>query len=229
MMIERPPVHDKRGLLPEGGRRPRMRTLPDVCGVVVHHTASEGSLSGVARYHVNSRGWNEIGYHFWIEPDGAILYLNDVERIVNAQSGSAPLPFTLPNTHYVAVVLRGALHRHDPSPEQLRALRWLHTALQRDCGVLPWALWPHRAFKSTICPGDGVAAFIGELAGPRTELDCVPSTVLDVQNALVTLGFDPGTLDGVWGPRTSRALERATGSRDLTFNAAYRLFVHLPR
>ncbi len=227
-MIARPPVHDKRGLLPTGGRPPRVRGIPDVCGIVVHHTASNGSLGGVARYHVSSRGWNEIGYHFWVDFDGGVSYLNDVTHIVNAQSGTAPLPFTRPNSNYVAVVLRGALHEHAPTPGQLDALRWLHRALQVECGLPPWAVWPHRAFKATICPGDELAAVVDEMAGPRAPLASLPSTVLDVQNALVTLGFDPGHPDGVWGPRTSRALEEATGSADLTFKAAYRLLVHLP-
>lgn len=43
--------------------------------IIVHHTATEddGDISNVASirwYHINKRGWRDIGYHFLIEKIG---------------------------------------------------------------------------------------------------------------------------------------------------------------
>lgn len=71
----------------------------------------------------------------------------------------------------------------------------------------------HREVATTLCPGDYIADWIRakrgeEVAAPRGAEDRrVLDTARDVQLALAELGYRPGELDGVWGPRTQRALK----------------------
>jgi N-acetylmuramoyl-L-alanine amidase len=44
-------------------------------GVVIHHSATSPNTKAesIKRYHVEERGWDDIGYHWIIEADGRIV------------------------------------------------------------------------------------------------------------------------------------------------------------
>lgn len=83
-------------------------------------------------------------------------------------------------------------------------------------------LLAHREAGGTVCPGDFLADWVrakrGEVvaapAGAEDRRDL--STVRALQTALVEVGFDPGPVDGRWGPLTAsgvKALQVEAGLR----------------
>ena len=59
-----------------------MRSINEI---IVHCSATrEGQhvpVETIKDWHVNSRGWSDIGYHFYIELDGTIKKGRDIDRI----------------------------------------------------------------------------------------------------------------------------------------------------
>ena len=42
-------------------------------GLVIHHSATTaGTVESIRRYHVNVRGWKDIGYHYVVYRDGSV-------------------------------------------------------------------------------------------------------------------------------------------------------------
>ena len=55
---------------------------------MIHHSATDdGSPEAYARYHVQTRGWPGIGYHFVIQKDGGIYQTNRLDTISYHVSG----------------------------------------------------------------------------------------------------------------------------------------------
>jgi hypothetical protein len=71
----------------------------------------------------------------------------------------------------------------------------------------------HREVASTLCPGDFLADWIRAKRGEHVATPAGPEdrrpldTALAIQQALVELGYAPGKLDGIWGPKTARSLK----------------------
>ena len=60
----------------------KTRSLNTIDTIVIHHSATEtGNAESYARYHVNTRNWAGIGYHFVIEQSGEIKQTNDLQTI----------------------------------------------------------------------------------------------------------------------------------------------------
>lgn len=67
-------------MTPAGGRTycGRTQIRPTASRIVIHHTWSPNSaqyrglstVEAIQRYHVQERGWRDIGYHFLVGPDG---------------------------------------------------------------------------------------------------------------------------------------------------------------
>jgi hypothetical protein len=78
----------------------------------------------------------------------------------------------------------------------------------------PETLLSHAELGKPACPGDFIENWVREKRGdqPLRQLVQAPEdsrpleTPRQVQEALVALGYDPGKVDGLWGPRTANAL-----------------------
>jgi len=58
------------------------RPLEAIKYIVIHHSATtEGNAFSFARYHVNSRDWPGIGYHYVILGDGTIQRTNELTTV----------------------------------------------------------------------------------------------------------------------------------------------------
>jgi hypothetical protein len=135
---------DLRGKLPQRGEYPT-RSMDRVDGIVIHHSATRGqSLRSMAEFHVEQRGWNGIGYHYAVGWDGTIFHLNDAERLTNHTAGA--------NSRNIGVVMVGNLHDNPVPQAQRDAVRNLVYYLREVHAI--HRVQPHRAFKSTACPGD---------------------------------------------------------------------------
>ncbi len=130
------------------------RYLSGIQGHVVHHTATRASLTAeeAANYHVHTKGWPGIGYHFYIPPDGTIYQTNPLD-VASYHVGNL-------NDRYIGTALAGNFWSGTPgitpSLAQERSLRWLHNVhlpamLGRSIPLLGHKEVPGCA---TACPGD---------------------------------------------------------------------------
>lgn len=172
------------------------------------------------------KGWPGIGYTFVVpaipevQNGRLVVYRIWPDSMRTWHTGG------LYNTHGVGICVGGhyasaadpvASHgaRARPDDAALTALGGLvdylagRYRLELRAGVLV----AHREVATTLCPGDFLADWIRakrgeEVAAPRGAEDRrALDTALAVQAALAELGYRPGELDGVWGPRTQRALK----------------------
>ena len=139
---------------------PKHPTLPPyqprtarVDTIAIHHTAGPtmGELAtpaGVARFHVDSRGWPGIGYHLLVVPDGTVYLTNHLD-IRSYHVGNE-------NNHVAGFCFVGDFTKAPPTAAQLaagkQALAWLLQTLNLTAanvaghGDLPG--------QGTACPGD---------------------------------------------------------------------------
>lgn len=121
------------------------RSLDKINGIVVHHSASSGqSAVDYARYHVSSRGWPGIGYHFVLYPDGRIEQTNYLDTVSYHTAGT--------NSSKIGICLSGNFQEGKPTTEQLASLKKLISHLRQ---LLPQYLSVsgHKNHGSTSCPG----------------------------------------------------------------------------
>jgi uncharacterized coiled-coil protein SlyX len=124
-------------------------------GLVVHYDGADQGLARRAhadcvaywkrtrRFHVETRGWVDIGYSFGACPHGVIFEGRGLDRAQAAQPGGN-------STWYSVTLMLGP--GEDPTPEQVDAVRQLRAWLMSR-GVRG-AVKGHRDFVATSCPGD---------------------------------------------------------------------------
>lgn len=121
------------------------RSLNQINQIFVHHSASIGQKAeDYARYHVQSKGWPGIGYHFVIEVNGDIILCNPITTISYNVSGH--------NTRGIGICLSGDFTQQEPTSAQLKSLDNLIKHLRKE---LPQylAVDGHKAYGQTSCPG----------------------------------------------------------------------------
>lgn len=137
--------------------------------IVVHHswlptqadyarTGGAESVAGIQRFHMfdPTRGWNDVGYHYLIGPDG-LVFAGRPPEAVGAHA--------VPNTGKVGICMIG---NHDPdgapvTAEAWRALQQLVTTLADRYDIPMRELYGHRNFSYKTCPGDLVYERFPEL------------------------------------------------------------------
>lgn len=133
-------------------------------GLMIHHEGSKGpegsNAAVIANYHVKTKRWGKVAYHFIIERDGAIKQCLELweegvhsgyateygDNMSKTPEGDAQYY----NKYYYAACIVG----NDPTPEQTQSLASLILALQ--LGVPgPFEVIGHKDApgKSTECPG----------------------------------------------------------------------------
>jgi hypothetical protein len=136
--------------------------------ITQHHTSGrypttlEDSITEmriIQDYHQNGRKWNDIGYHFIIDPAGRIFQGRPV--------GALGAHVLSNNEDNVGISLMGNYHppKNDVlTPEQLEAIRKLGVWLREAYGISPDLYKGHRDYNAgTDCPGDGVYARLKEI------------------------------------------------------------------
>ena len=185
----------------ESLREPGLPAYGGVRGAFVHHTVNTNSYSaaqvpaiirGIYAYHVNSRGWRDIGYNFLVDKFG---------RIWEGRFGGIDLPVTGAHTagyndDAFAMSAIGTYTSQPPEPALVSAYQRLFSWKFAIHGVDPrhvvnydGEVWPaiagHRDAASTECPG---TALYGQLpairAGTVESMGVVPGLSLgrDVTN-----------------------------------------------
>ncbi len=114
--------------------------------VVVHHSAAQPTVSwaAIARYHVRSRGWPGIGYHFGITPDGGLTYVGAVETL-RYHAGNA-------NGDSIGVCFAGDYREIEPTAASVATCRQLVAVLETVLGH-KLGIVGHKDVMDTACPG----------------------------------------------------------------------------
>lgn len=132
-------------------------------GIIVHCTATRPNWMGsattsakvaeVRRWHMEDRGWSDIGYHFLIDRDGTVANGRPLGRTGAHTQGH--------NTGTIGISLFGGWEStatdeflENYTPEQDAALRSLIAELRAKYGKLTLA--GHNDFASKACPGFNV-------------------------------------------------------------------------
>ncbi len=132
-------------------------------GIIVHCSATRpnwmaksrtsAKVAEIRRWHVQDRGWSDIGYHYLIDRDGTLATGRPLERVGSHTIGH--------NTGTVGVCLLGGWDSastdefHENFTEaQDAALRKLISDLRGRFGNLTLA--GHNNFASKACPGFNV-------------------------------------------------------------------------
>lgn len=153
--VKQPPI---RGGAPESGWIPPGGISKKWQHIVIHHSGSDRSTpQGMRDWHVNGRGWDELGYHFVIGngigyPDGKIFV---GQRWTQQMHGAhCKTPSNHYNEHGIGVCLIGNLNNHAPTPKQVAALARLSSFLCEKCGLPKSQVLTHGGVTNkTECPG----------------------------------------------------------------------------
>lgn len=142
--------------------------------VTIHHTDghprtrltdSIEEMRGYQKFHMQGRGWADIGYHFVIDGSGRVFEGRHAE-ILGAHAGGGN------NWDNIGIAVMGDYNKDYLNDSQKNAMRKLITFLalryhsdprQRDF------IQPHMHYKSTDCPGTHVVQFLATLRAGVTK------------------------------------------------------------
>ncbi|CAH1797130.1 unnamed protein product [Owenia fusiformis] len=141
-----------------GARPPRQRSnmRTPVSMVFVHHTAGafcssrarcSATVRNTQRFHMNSRGWSDIGYSFLVGEDGN-AYEGRGWTTVGAHTRGY-------NSQAIAVSVMGNFMSRAPNAAALRAVQdVIACGISRGYIRSNYELFGHRDGGCTACPGD---------------------------------------------------------------------------
>lgn len=121
--------------------------------IIVHHSASDDhpglDLDDIRRWHMEGRGWSDIGYHFvveqigdtWVALMGRPLYRGGAHCVGH-------------NSKAIGICFVGNYSLGLPSNRALEAGARLIAGLCSSLDIPTGHVFPHRAFSATECPGN---------------------------------------------------------------------------
>lgn len=136
-------------LMRSSGQQYSTRPLSKINKIIVHHSAAIGQTAeDYARYHVQSKGWPAIGYHFVIEINGDIIQANPINKISYHVANH--------NSPSIGICLSGDFTKQEPTSQQLKSLKKLIQYLRKQLPQ-PLEVYGHRDYGQTSCPGHNLA------------------------------------------------------------------------
>ena len=115
--------------------------------------AEESVLRAWQRYHMGTKGWEDIAYNYAIGQSGLIYRLRGENR-AGATSGDLE-PDGIPENHEARAVVFILGEGQEPTAAA-------YTAFQKMWITDPLRVTVHSDHKSTACPGDDVRAWVAE-------------------------------------------------------------------
>lgn len=139
--------------------------------ITVHHSGG-GVFSAIGRLsvgraikaiqdtHTGSKGWDDIGYHFIVDPAGRAWEGRHLDRI-GAHAGSQGL-----NQGNIGILVLGNFDLQRPTPVQLERLAEVLSYLQRRFAITDRDVYTHNDIRAqeglgpTACPGRHIAGWL---------------------------------------------------------------------
>jgi hypothetical protein len=162
-----------------GGRAPRCgsaRHTPN--RITVHHTETpiNPNVSDAARmrqiqnFHIDGRGWCDVGYHLLIGVDGRIYQGRDENRR-GAHAGSGN------NNNNVGISFIGSFQSQLPNASQLEAGARAIRGVADEWGIAidRSHVFGHREMRSTDCPGQALFNFLPDLVAMARDGSSAPT------------------------------------------------------
>ena len=129
-----------------------MTDTPKWQRILIHHSASEDGdgvdAEAIRRFHVEVRGWREVGYHQLIE------------RIGNTYQAVSGRPLYMEGAHCpgqnqiaLGLCLVGDYSKVAPPMDQMRVAAEVCADWCGRFDIPTEEIHPHRKFKATLCPG----------------------------------------------------------------------------
>jgi N-acetyl-anhydromuramyl-L-alanine amidase AmpD len=163
--------------------RYKVRDVSTIDTVVIHHSLTVDRVDtkdseAFANYHINTKGWAGIGYHYVIDSEGRIEKTND-ERVVSYHVGDA-------NQRSIGICMIGDFRDSEPTEKQYSACIWLVKDIQRrypSIAVKGHSEMPNYSWKE--CPAIDMNDF-------RSDLVPVSSWAREAREKLIELGITDG-------------------------------------
>ena len=154
-----------------GARAPRARntvTWSQRTEFIVHYSEgpTDQTVRSIQDFHMNGRGWADIGYNFLVDVDGRI-YEGRGWLVVGAHAPDH-------NTSGIGVCMIG--RNGDATAAAKRSIRWLYDAAVRHAGRR-LAMLGHRDVYATSCPGNELHAWVRAGMPADIEEDEMPDYV----------------------------------------------------
>jgi len=141
--------------------------------VIVHCAATPDSfvvgsrwyeldVKEVRRWHVEERGWSDIGYHYFIKRDGTLQTGRPLERAGAHVRGR--------NKHSIGVCFSGS---HSYTEEQKESLVGLYKSLRARFGLRASSWRCHNEFSDKDCPGFNVNTLQSLLVDANYDLNSI--------------------------------------------------------
>jgi len=145
----KPPFEDiSAKLLQHPEKRYNLRSLDSIKQIVIHHVGIDAPVTpaATASYHVRTRGWPGIAYHFFIRMDGT-AYQTQPLNVVSYHCGGQC------NVISIGICLEGSFMEREPSQKQLGATKEVIDWLLDDFDL---KVLGHKEVEgtSTACPGN---------------------------------------------------------------------------
>lgn len=133
-------------------------------GIMIHYSAATASQSvrDIQRYHMETRGWSDIGYNMLIRSTTGTIYEGRGLDVLGAHCKG----YNTPNIG-ICVIGSDDPGRQDVSDTARESLRWLVAYIRRRAGR-PLPILGHRDRGSTQCPGDELYAWAVKQGMPGT-------------------------------------------------------------
>lgn len=135
-------------------------------GICIHHSlTADGShrdADAIRRYHVETNGWNDIGYHYLVERVGGKIRIVE-GRPAEFQGAHCP-PL---NATHLGVCIVGNYDLQAPDEEMLQALQSLCQQLMERHHIPMRGIAYHCDYSHKTCPGSKFpkTGFLLALAG----------------------------------------------------------------
>lgn len=133
--------------------------------LIIHHTATlrdKTTFEAVKNYHI-SKGWGDIGYHYFITTDGKLR-----EGRKESVNGAHCIADKM-NYQSLGICLTGNFEKEKPTLEQIGSLLFLINRLRKKHNISKENVLGHRAVTGakTLCPGKNLIDWlVGYLETP---------------------------------------------------------------
>jgi len=126
--------------------------MPNWQRILIHHSASPDTpkldTKAIKRFHVEERGWDDIGYHALVELVGD-SYVAVPGRPLSKAGAHCPGQ----NKTALGLCLVGDWRKEEPPLAQLERAAELCAEWCVRFGIQVDEIRAHREFRSTVCPG----------------------------------------------------------------------------